>query len=86
MLAIQFKDFKLGDRFYYENGHDPKTGFTLPQLNEIRKTTIEKMLCNTVSIVGIQQNAFMVSSRSRNPFIRCRDLPDINLSEWNLQC
>lgn len=86
MLAMQFSDLKIGDRYYYEHGHDPMTRFSEQQLKEIRKASIEKLMCNNVAISSLQTNAFMVSNRVNNSFVRCRDIPDLDLGAWKLDC
>ena len=79
---MQFRDLKVGDRFYYENGHDPLTGFTIDQLNEIRKFTIERLLCNTASIDSIRENAFQMPDPLTNILKNCNQFPDIDLNKW----
>jgi peroxidase len=45
----------LGDRFFYDLG----TQFTPQQLQEIRKTSMSRVLCdNTQSLTSIQPQAF----------------------------
>nr|CAI5835304.1 unnamed protein product [Callosobruchus analis] len=48
---------RVGDRFFFENGGP--TGFTLPQLNEIRKTSISRLLCdNSNGVRAMQPRGF----------------------------
>jgi hypothetical protein len=80
-VSRQFRDLKFGDRFYYENGHDVNTRFQLPQLNEIRKVTMSKLICDNLDIESIQRNAFLPISPA-NPLISCKSLPPFDLSKW----
>ncbi|CAF0706986.1 unnamed protein product [Brachionus calyciflorus] len=82
LLALQFKELKFGDRFYYENGKDSRIGFSIDQLNEIRKFTMERLLCNTVSIDALRENSFLMPSAENNKSKECFEFPDLNLEKW----
>jgi peroxidase len=58
IIANQFKDYKKGDRFFYENGPSA-TSFTIDQINEIRKSSMARMICNDFDINAIQPNVFL---------------------------
>lgn len=45
---------QAGDRFYYENGGQP-TSFTPAQLQEIRKTSLARVLCDTSDGMAVMQ-------------------------------
>ncbi|CAN8025603.1 unnamed protein product [Ixodes persulcatus] len=81
ILGTMFQRFKLGDRFYYE--HEKQAGsFTSTQLNEIRKTTFSRILCdNSDAISSIQKNAF-VPSGSSNSVTNCQQIPQTDLRAW----
>ena len=54
---------QTGDRFYYENGDDSNTRFTLKQLNQLRKTTLARIICdNGHHIERIQPKVFKKSN------------------------
>lgn len=56
IAGIQFESFKKCDRFWHETSN-PFIRFTEPQLNEIRKVTLAKIICdNSDSINMIQRN------------------------------
>lgn len=57
ILTEQFYRTRAGDRFWYENGN-PHTGFTLEQLNEIRKSSISRLMCDNTHIESIQPRGF----------------------------
>ena len=45
IIGKQFHNFRLGDRFWYENGGWPSS-FTLEQLAEIRRVKLSRVLCD----------------------------------------
>ncbi|XP_056640874.1 peroxidase-like [Diorhabda sublineata] len=57
IIIEQFYRTRVGDRFWFEN--NGPLGFTLPQLQEIRKSSISKLLCdNGHHIVNMQPRGF----------------------------
>jgi len=57
ILGRQFSLLRKCDRFWYENS-DSFTRFTAAQLNEIRKATLTRLLCDNLDEIGlIQRNA-----------------------------
>lgn len=75
---IQFERLRDGDRFWYEKPYY----FTRPQLDEINKMTLAKVLCNTLAdIVSIQPKALQaVTRRTRRK--ECSSLPGMNFAVW----
>ena len=65
IIGDQFARLKKGDKFFYDLGVDQKRAFTLGQLDEIRKTSMARIICdNTDDIDRIQPLAFkMPTSR-----------------------
>ena len=80
-MARQFQELKTGDRFYFENGHDNATKFSLPQLDEIRKSSMAAIMCDNLDLSLVQKKAFEVSSEN-NPTVDCANIPRINLDLW----
>lgn len=65
LLGIQFQKLKNGDRFWYENDLPP-SGFTLEQLQEIRKVTLGRVLCdNSNAVDEVQPSVFL----DKDPFL-----------------
>ena len=59
ILTEQFYRTRVGDRFFYERG-DKEIGFTRPQLQEIRKASIARIMCdNGNDIQMMQPRAFL---------------------------
>ncbi|KAL1506622.1 hypothetical protein ABEB36_005949 [Hypothenemus hampei] len=80
ILTKQFYQIRKGDRFWFENSGP--TGFTLDQLNEIRKASIARLICdNTKTIEKIQARAFEQISLE-NVLVSCKELPSIDLTLW----
>ena len=75
IFAITFKGLREGDRFYYEN---PGV-FTPEQLNEIKKATLSRIICdNGDDIRRAQPNAFNIFQQQ----LDCGRLPYIDLGPW----
>ncbi|XP_015832935.2 peroxidase [Tribolium castaneum] len=79
ILTEQFYRTRVGDRFWFENQHN---GFTLAQLNAIRKTSISRLLCdNGHHIQAMQPRGFERISHD-NPITPCENLPAVDLTLW----
>ena len=58
LIGDQFARLKLGDRYFYDLANQSGS-FTSPQLNEIRKTSLARIICdNTDDIEDIQPLVF----------------------------
>lgn len=68
IIVSQFAELKKGDRFYYENapvaGQTLSSAFTGPQLREIKKNTMARIICNDYDVGSIQPKAFLMSTVS----------------------
>ncbi|GIY65302.1 chorion peroxidase [Caerostris extrusa] len=82
IIAEQFRRLKLGDRFWYENG-GMEPSFNGAQLQEIRKVTLSKLLCDNTNVDAIQLVAFLKPA-SWNPKEDCIDgkIPQMSLTSW----
>ncbi|XP_029185359.2 lactoperoxidase-like [Acropora millepora] len=84
ILGEQFKSLKCGDRFWHENEprsdiHTEATALTPCQLNEIRKTLVSKIICETSDdITAVNRFAFQQTG-IKTP---CDKLPEVNLEPW----
>lgn len=56
IIGIQFRQARKCDRFWFET-NDPDLRFTEAQLNEIRKTTLAKIICENLDVPGEMQRA-----------------------------
>ncbi|VDI22803.1 Hypothetical predicted protein [Mytilus galloprovincialis] len=82
IIGRQFRDIKLGDRFWYENKFTV-TGFTLDQVNEIKKVKLSQVICEGSDVNSVQENALKAPS-SENPRRECSDFPNIDLNKWKV--
>jgi len=78
--GIQYYHLKFGDRYYFEHGGQAGS-FTLPQLDEIRRTTLARLLCRTAYLPSAPQYAFMAPS-IYNPLVNCSQIAEFNYSAF----
>jgi len=81
ILARGYRDWKYGDRWWFENGHDNKIKIPLWQLNELRKSSIGRIICDNTDIKQITVNPFLVESKN-NYIVDCKSLPSVDLNYW----
>lgn len=82
MIAMMFHDWKVGDRYWYENDNAP-VRFTPEQLGELQKVSLARVLCNNLDDTPmIQPNAFLTPDIPGNEPVDCRLLRDLNLVFW----
>ncbi|ENN76518.1 hypothetical protein YQE_06969, partial [Dendroctonus ponderosae] len=84
IIAQQFANLRKGDRFWHENG-DVESSLSPAQLQQIRKTSLSQIICQTMNEVEtIQPFAFLSADNSRNARVSC-DNPEIrnfDLAPW----
>lgn len=79
LILDQFIRLKKGDRFWYEN---PQS-FTQPQLNEIRKTTLAKIICdNSDGVYNVQKNVMQGNDNANNQILPCTNIDSPDLIQW----
>ncbi|VDM96570.1 unnamed protein product, partial [Thelazia callipaeda] len=87
IIGRQFEKARRGDRFWYENFFAP-SAFSLEQLNEIRKTTLARIVCdNANGIQKVQQNVFTLADFYGNCPMNCSStiIDRIDLTQWTDQ-
>ena len=72
-------------RFWYENGHDDLTRFSLAQLQEIRGTTLSALLCRNCDKPGKMPREGLSRMEAHNPMVHCSKLRHLDLSHWREQ-
>jgi len=74
IIGDQFARLKKGDRFFYDLGIDKNIAFSLPQLNEVRKTSMARIICdNTDEVDSIQPLAFKMPTSKANAVRSCAE-------------
>lgn len=82
IISDQFLRLKRGDRFFYDLEHQPHS-FTQVQLDEIRKTSFARLMCDNSHVASTQPLAFKLPSEI-NPIVDCHSptIPTIDLLPW----
>uniref|UniRef100_T1IMR5 Peroxidase n=1 Tax=Strigamia maritima TaxID=126957 RepID=T1IMR5_STRMM len=81
ILARQFRNLKSGDRFWYENSGQPSS-FNTDQLQEIRKVSLARIICDTTEDLQRIQSQVMRVAGPGNSIIPCQNLPSMDLRAW----
>ncbi|MFH4976071.1 hypothetical protein AB6A40_002780 [Gnathostoma spinigerum] len=84
VIGRQFQKTRHGDRYWYENFFVP-SAFTIDQLNEIRKTTLARILCDNAGTIGkVQPSAFFVADNYGNCPMACDSsiIDQVDLKQW----
>lgn len=85
LLARQFFHLKHGDRYWYENDL-PSTSFTPKQLEQIRQTSLAKVMCrNSQSTINfIQPSPMITSDPYLNAYQYCTNkaMTNLDLNKW----
>ena len=72
ILGQQFLNLRKGDRFWYENGDHPGA-FTPSQLQEIRKTSLARVICDCLDDIDmLQPFAFLQPDQFANQRTVCK--------------
>ncbi|KAF2367818.1 hypothetical protein FHG87_001410 [Trinorchestia longiramus] len=84
ILGDQFYRLKAADRFYYENGGFPSS-FTPEQLQELKKTSLARVLCDTSDEMSVMQPLVFLHANFTNKRASCRHdklIPKLDYSPW----
>ncbi|XP_055903561.1 chorion peroxidase [Eupeodes corollae] len=90
IIADQFSRLRHGDRYFYEYGPNINPGaFTASQLNEIRKSSFARIICDNSDRIGIFEvspAAFVRPDYTGNQKIRCDKaaIPSMDLRFWRI--
>merc|ERR1712059_18044 len=73
IIGDTFTRLKLADRFWFENGHQVQDSpFSLAQLEEVRKSSMARLMCDNTDISRAQPLLFRTPTRG-NEFLDCND-------------
>jgi len=83
VVGDQFARVKKGDRFFYDLGGQPSS-FTPPQLQQIRRASWARILCDNSRIGAVQPLAFRSPDPNINQIQRCDSaaIPRVDLTQW----
>lgn len=82
MLAIQFANLRISDRFWYENDLPPSS-LSLEQLQAVRRVSLSGLLCAAQGIITrTQPKAFIREDPYLNARLTCDHLAGLDLSAW----
>ena len=87
IIGQQFLNLRRGDRFWYEGGDHPGA-FTPAQLQEIRKTSLARVVCDCMDDVELLQPfAFLQPDQLANVRTPCHGrgssgIPEMSLEAW----
>jgi len=84
IVGYQFQKQKVSDRYWYDLGGQPHS-FTIHQLNEIRKMSLSRLICQTTGVYRIQPLSFRSPKEYVNPIVDCDEynlIPDMSLAPW----
>merc|ERR1712203_1271182 len=82
IIGDQFARLKKGDRFFYDLGVDNNIRLTEQQLDQVRRTSMARIICgNTDDIDRIQPLAFKMPTSKANAMRACTEdsIPRVNL-------
>lgn len=81
MLAIQFANLRISDRFWYENDLPPSS-LSLEQLQAVRRVSLSGLLCGTNGVSRSPPKAFIREDPYLNARLTCDHLSGLDLSAW----
>lgn len=81
MLAIQFANLRISDRFWYENDLPPSS-LNLKQLQAVRRVSLSGLLCSANGVSRSQPKAFIRQDPYLNARLTCVHLSGLDLTAW----
>ncbi|XP_069177766.1 salivary peroxidase/catechol oxidase-like isoform X1 [Procambarus clarkii] len=84
IIGDQFARLRVGDRFYYENG-GLESSFTEAQLDQIRQTSLARVMCDNSDNLEMMQPLAFVQAELVNKRALCKVgnlIPKVSLQPW----
>jgi hypothetical protein len=82
ILAKGFRDWKYGDRWWFENGNEAQIRFTPGQLNEIKKSSMARILCDNSDLKFVQKLTMLYPNEEYNQYTDCQNILMVDLNLW----
>ena len=85
IIGDQFARLKKGDRFFYDLGIDINVAFSQLQLDQVRRTSMARIICdNTDEIDRIQPLAFKMPASKANAMRSCTEesIPRVDINAF----
>ncbi|XP_055330843.1 peroxidase-like [Paramacrobiotus metropolitanus] len=83
IIGEQFYRLRYGDRFWYDNKVPLPSAFTPEHVEQIKKTSLSRILCSNVDgLVNIQRDIFRIADVTKNPRVACTALPEVDWQRW----
>lgn len=82
LITDTFERLRHGDRFFYDLADQPGS-FTGLQLQEIRKVSLARIICDNSNIKSTTAFSFRQPNSFSNPILFCEDIPQIDLSTFS---
>jgi len=81
IVGDTFMRLRYGDRYFYDLDQDNHK-FNLRELQEIRKTSLAKIICDNTNVENMQPEAFKIPNEKipQRRLKSCSDIPGVNLS------
>ncbi|CAG9796273.1 unnamed protein product [Diatraea saccharalis] len=81
IIVQNMLQWRKSDRHFFEHGDTP-TALTLPQLNEIRKSSTARLLCDNGDRVHEIQPRAILNPGPGNEIRSCKEIPSVDLTKW----
>ncbi|XP_049878875.1 peroxidase-like [Pectinophora gossypiella] len=81
IMTQNLVQWRRSDRYFFEHGDIPAS-LTLPQLNEIRKWTSARLLCDNADKVDMIQRKALMKPSKDNEIVSCKKIPSVDLHKW----
>lgn len=81
ILMEQFYRARVGDRYFFESGNSPHP-FTPEQLDEIRKYSLARLVCDNANNIQTMQPQALNFPAHDNPLTPCDQLPSPDYRAW----
>jgi len=86
IIGDQFARLKKGDRFFYDHGNDSNIMFSSDELQEIRKSSLARLICDNSDVDRVQPFVMKLPFSKTNAYRSCDEeesIPRLNLNVFN---